>query len=749
MSSNSQPCTNQGWLMAYQSVFSINPPPLYSNGYGPAECTQTVQNGQVVSAGASPADAQDILNGIIQYDKQTGNQGDAYNAQSVLNALTAYNYNQYRNTILQLQQQSSYTQNDLNTINTIVNNLENVVNGLDAEANNNNPYAGPLANYLNSLYQQAQSVQQQIQKYLNNQSSSPNSSPNSSGPGSGGGGGSSNPNSGGGGSGGGGGSSSPPGSGGGGSGSGGGSSGGSGGSGGGGGSSGPNTQQVQNYISQAENDLQSGNISGALSALQSGEQIANQIGDSQDANTISQATQILDNIQQQLNNAISTIQQEQNKSSYTPSDLQAIQNAISALNSINNSIGNNSITSYLSSYISNLASTAQQVQTNIQNYLQQEVQNYVSQAENNLQSGNISNALSALQSGDQLANQIGYTQAANTISQAIQILSSIQQQFNNAVSTIQQEQNKGQYTSSDVNTLQQIANQLQQIANQVGSNPITSYLANYLNNEANTVAQLLQTAQQQVGTNAQNLTTNLQNALQSGNLNEALQILNQLKSDTNNTAEVNQAINTINQLQNLLQDFDTAFAQGQNPQFIVNQLSALANTNNPYLNGLSTYINNIVSAFSPSNSSQAVQIEYNQTVANYLLNNDYADAIAAAPQYAPYIIALAQEPGSTFTMKMNGLLASLYDYAAKAYNALKNGDTNSAIQYKEQAKYYLNLLNALNTITGQNFTQEPMYTNAVNALNAVINVVGDAAVAVAPSVLSSSTTTQRAQTQLL
>ncbi|MEM3265859.1 MAG: hypothetical protein QXH07_07885, partial [Thermoplasmata archaeon] len=255
--------------------------------------------------------------------------------------------------------------------------------------------------------------------------------------------------------------------------------------------------------------------------------------------------------------------------------------------------------------------------------------------------------------------------------------------------------------------------------------------------------------QQQVGTNAQNLTTNLQNALQSGNLNEALQILNQLKSDTNNTAEINQAINTINQVQNLLQDFDTAFAQGQNPQFIVNQLSALANTNNPYLNGLSTYINNIVSAFSPNNSSQAVQIEYNQTVANYLMNNDYADAIAAAPQYAPYIIALSQEQGSTFTMKMNGLLESLYYYAVKAYEALKNGDTNSAIQYKEQAKYYLNLINALNTITGQNYTQNATYANAVNAINAVINVVGDAAVSVAPAVLSSSSATQRAQSQLL
>ncbi|MEM0172863.1 MAG: hypothetical protein QXV57_09930, partial [Thermoproteota archaeon] len=155
MSSNSQPCTNQGWLMAYQSVFSISPPPLYSTGQGPAQCTQTVQNGQVVSASASPADAQDILNGIIQYDKQTGNQSDAYNAEQVLKVLTAYNYDQYRSTILQLQQQSSYTQNDLDTISTIVNNLENVVNGLDAEANNGNPYAGPLANYLNSLYKQA------------------------------------------------------------------------------------------------------------------------------------------------------------------------------------------------------------------------------------------------------------------------------------------------------------------------------------------------------------------------------------------------------------------------------------------------------------------------------------------------------------------------------------------------------------------------------------------------------------------
>ncbi|MEM0257167.1 MAG: hypothetical protein QXV58_14670 [Saccharolobus sp.] len=328
-------------------------------------------------------------------------------------------------------------------------------------------------------------------------------------------------------------------------------------------------------------------------------------------------------------------------------------------------------------------------------------------------------------------------------------MSSVQQQLNNITNTIQQEQNKKQYTLSDVNTLQQIANQLQQIANQVGSNPITSYLTNYLSNEANTVAQLLQTAQQQVGTNAQNLTTNLQNALQSGNLNEALQILNQLKSYTNDTADIDQAINTINQVQNLIQELNTALIQSQNPQNIVDQLSALANTNNPYLNGLSTYINNIVSGFSPNNSSQEVQVQYNQTVANYLLNNDYADAIAAAPQYASYIMALAQEPGSTFTMKMNGLLGSFYYYAAKAYEALKNGDKNAAIQYKEKAKYYLNLINALSTITGQNFTQNATYDAAVNALNAVINVVGDAAIAAAPSILSSGTETQRAQIQLL
>ncbi|MEM3290474.1 MAG: hypothetical protein QW046_03060, partial [Candidatus Micrarchaeaceae archaeon] len=379
----------------------------------------------------------------------------------------------------------------------------------------------------------------------------------------------------------------------------------------------------------------------------------------------------------------------------------------------------------------------------------QQVQNYISQAENDLQSGNISGALSALQSGEQIANQIGDSQDANTISQAIQILNSIQQQLNNITSTIQQEQNKRQYTLSDVNTLQQISNQLQQITNQVGSNPITSYLANYLSNEANTVSQLLQIAQQQVGTSAQNLTANLQNALQSGNLNEALQILNQLKSYSNDTADINQAISTINQVQNLIQELNTALIQSQNPQVIINQLSALANTNNPYLNGLSTYINNIVSGFSPNNSSQAVQVQYNQTVANYLMNNDYADAIAAAPQYAPYIIALAKEPGDTFTMKMNGLLGSLYYYAVKAYEALKNGDKNAAIQYKEQAKYYLNLINALNTITGQNYTQSGTYNTAINALNAVINVVGDVAVPVAPSVLSSSTTTQRAQPQLL
>ncbi|MEM3264818.1 MAG: hypothetical protein QXH07_02575, partial [Thermoplasmata archaeon] len=494
--------------------------------------------------------------------------------------------------------------------------------------------------------------------------------------------------------------------------------------------------------------------------LQSGEQIANQIGYTQAASTISQAVKILNNIRQQLSSVASTLQQEANKSSYTQNDLQEIQNAINTLNNISNTIGSNPITSYLSNYISNLANTAQQVQTNIQNYLQQQqqeqlqrmqqqFQSLISQIQNDLQNGNIDAAISALQSAEQTANQIGDTQDASTISQAVQILSSIKQQLNKITSTIQQEQNKRQYTLSDVNTLQQIINQLQQIINQVGSNPITSYLANYLGNEVNTVAQLLQTAQQQVGINAQNLTTNLQNALQSGNLKEALQILNQLQSYSNGTTEINQAINTINQVQNLIQEFNTALIQGQNPQVIVNQLSALADTNNPYLNGLSTYINNIVSGFSPNNSSQEVQVQYNQTVANYLLNNDYADAIAAAPQYASYIIALAQEPGSTITMKMNGLLISLYDYAAKAYDALKNGDTNAAIQYKEQAKYYLNLIKALSTITGQDFTQNATYNAAVNALNRVINVVGDAAVAAAPSILSSGAETQRAQTQLL
>lgn len=380
------------------------------------------------------------------------------------------------------------------------------------------------------------------------------------------------------------------------------------------------------------------------------------------------------------------------------------------------------------------------VSYNVQKESQQQLRKYINEAKNDLQRGNVSSANSALQTTWQLAYKIGDSQDANTITQALQILNSIQRQFDDTINTIQQEQNKKQLTSSDVTTLQQIANQ-------VGNNPITSYLTTYLGSEANTIAQLLQTAQQQVSTNAQNLNTKLQNILQSGNLNEALQILNQLKSYTNNTTEISQAINTINQVQNLLQEFNTLMTQGQNPQVIVNQLLALANTNNPYLNELSTYINNIVSAFSPNNSSQEVQIQYNQTGANYLLNSDYADAIVAAPQYAPYIIALPQEPGSTFKIKMNGLLASLYYYAANAYGALKAGDKHAAIQYKEQAKYYLNLINALNTITGQNYIQNPTYIDAVNALNAVINVVGDAAVA--PSVLSSSPTTQRAQSQLL
>ncbi|WDS52857.1 hypothetical protein [Sulfolobus tengchongensis spindle-shaped virus 4] len=245
------------------------------------------------------------------------------------------------------------------------------------------------------------------------------------------------------------------------------------------------------------------------------------------------------------------------------------------------------------------------------------------------------------------------------------------------------------------------------------------------------------------------MTTNLQNALSSGNLSEAINILNQLKSYTSNTNEIEQAINTINQVQNLLQQFNTAMIQGQNPQLIVNQLSALANTNNQYLSGLSTYINNIASAFSPNNSSQSVQIQYNQTVANDLMNNDYADAIAAAPQYAPYINALAQTPGSTFNNKVNSLLALLYNNAMASYQALKAGDTNAAQQYKAAAKQYLNLINAISTITGQNYTQNSSYVDAINALNSVTNVIGDAAVAVTPSVLSSGNTTQRAQPQLL
>ncbi|MEM0172536.1 MAG: hypothetical protein QW046_04870 [Candidatus Micrarchaeaceae archaeon] len=541
-------------------------------------------------------------------------------------------------------------------------------------------------------------------------------------------------------------------------------------------------QQLQEYLDQAENDLYNNNIDGAISALQKAEQIANQLGnldDRQLAKTISQAIQILNNIKPQLYNAVSIIQQEQNNSSYTQNDLQSIQNAINELNNVKNSVDKNPFTTPLSNYVNHLLSTAQKIESNIQNYLQQQqqqqLQNYITQAESDLQNGNISDALSALQNAEQIANQIGDTRDANTISQAIQILSSIQQQLNNVVNTIQQEQNNSSYTQNDLQEIQNAINTLNNISNSIGNNQITSYLSSYVNNLLSTAQQIesniqsylqqqqqqqlqnyitsfsapTQTTQPQVSINTQNLTINLQNALQSGNLNEALQILNQLESSTNNTAEINQAIDTINQVKNLLQELNTALIQGQNPQFVVDQLSALVNTTNPYLNGLSTYINNIVSGFSPNNSSQEVQVQYNQTVANYLLNNDYADAIAAAPQYASYIIALAQEPGSTITMKMNGLLESFYYYAAKAYEALKNGDRNAAIQYKEKAKYYQNIINALSTITGQNFTQNATYDAAVNALNAVINVVGDAAIAAAPSILSSGTETQRAQIQLL
>ncbi|MEM0172722.1 MAG: hypothetical protein QXV57_09220 [Thermoproteota archaeon] len=435
-------------------------------------------------------------------------------------------------------------------------------------------------------------------------------------------------------------------------------------------------QQLQEYLDQAENDLQNDNIDGAISALQNAEQIANQIGDTQVANTISQAIQILNNIKPQLYNAISIIQQEQNNSSYTQNDLQSIQNAINELNNVKNSVDTNPFTTPLSSYVNNLLSTAQKIESNIQSYLQQQQQQQQSSSEQNTQ---------------QQQSQQEQQQSSST----------------------QQEQNY--YTPFY----------------------FTPFSAP------------TQSTQPQVSIDTEALTINLQNALQSGNLNEALQILNQLESSTNNTAEINQAIDTINQVKNLLQELNTALIQGQNPQFVVSQFSALADTNNPYLNGLSTYINNIVSGFSPNNSSQEVQVQYNPTVANYLMNNDYADAIAAAPQYAPYIVALAQEQGSTFTMKMNGLLESFYYYAAKAYEALKNGDRNAAIQYKEKAKYYQNIINALSTITGQNFTQNATYDAAVNALNAVINVVGDAAIAAAPSILSSGTETQRAQIQLL
>ncbi|MEM3331797.1 MAG: hypothetical protein QW344_09030 [Saccharolobus sp.] len=261
--------------------------------------------------------------------------------------------NQITSLLQQEQNKNSYTESDLQAIENAIKQLSSIYNSL----NNYNPLTAFFADYINNnIISNAYQIEASISKYLEQQKTQQQQK---------------------------------------------------------------QTQQIQAEIRNIEDYLQSGNVSVALSALQNAEQIANQIGDSQDASTISQAIQILNSVQQQLNSVSSTIQQEQNKSSYSTSDLQAIQNAISTLNSINNSVGNNAITSYLSAYISNLANAAQQIGTNIQSYLEQQqtqqtqqeqeqqtqLQNLIGQVQNDLQNGNVSSALSALQNAEQIANR--------------------------------------------------------------------------------------------------------------------------------------------------------------------------------------------------------------------------------------------------------------------------------------------------------------------------------------------------------
>ena len=129
-------------------------------------------------------------------------------------------------------------------------------------------------------------------------------------------------------------------------------------------------------------------------------------------------------------------------------------------------------------------------------------------------------------------------------------------------------------------------------------------------------------------------------------------------------------------------------------------------------------------------------------MAQLLQEGDYTDALQYYPKYQEQIQELEQVPGTTLCSKVQYLESQFYQYAVQSYNALTSGDKNLAMQYKNQAKRILSLLNWLSQVTGQDYTTNPYVQSGMNKLQAVKNVVGDSGVYATPGVLGLYETTR-------